>query len=340
MTRHILRATLALLAAVPLAAVLVAAPAAGAQARAYHAPHTAYGQPDLQGFWTNGSQTRLERAPGEPLTFATEAQEQAYARRRTEAWNRAEAAGLGQGVSEWHQDFGPGRIAGRLRTSWIVSPADGQLPWRPEGKARYEAAMAVQNGEAADGPEFRSVLDRCLVAGGGAAGPPIMTPNTAAGRQIVQTRDAVAILSEMNHELRIVHLGGRHAPAALRPWMGDSIGRWEGETLVVETVGFHAQEGFRAQFLISPDARVTERFTRIAPGQILYAFEVDDPANYTAIWKGEMPLNADSGPIYEYACHEGDRDLEEFLSAARRRDAAAPAYFAGARPPARMPGSE
>jgi hypothetical protein len=150
----------------------------------------------------------------------------------------------------------------------------------------------------------------------------MMTPNSAAGRQIVQTRDEVAILSEINHEVRIVRLGARHLPLALRPWMGDSIGHWEGETLVVETVGFHPEEGFRAQFLISPDARVTERFTRLSPSQILYAFEVDDPANYTAVWKGEAPLDADAGPIYEFACHEGDRDLEEFLAAARRRDAA------------------
>jgi hypothetical protein len=105
--------------------------------------------------------------------------------------------------------------------------------------------------------------------------------------------------------------------------MGDSIGHWEGQTLVVETVGFHPEEGYRAQFYLSPDARVTERFTRLSRRQILYAFEVDDPATYTQVWKGEMPLNADTGPIYEYACHEGDRDLEQFLAAARRREAEA-----------------
>ncbi len=301
-----------------------AAPAQAAPAHAakpYRTPRTAYGQPDLQGFWTNGSLTRLERPAGEPLSFATPAEARAYARRRVGDWARGEAAGLGQGVSEWHQDFGLARIAGRLRTSWVVSPADGRLPWRPEGRARFDAANTAQNGEAADGPEFRSVLDRCLVAGGGAAGPPMMTPNTAAGRQIVQTRDHVAILSEMNHELRIVHLGARHLPIQMRPWMGDSIGHWEGQTLVVETVGFHPEEGYRAQFYLSPDARVTERFTRLSRRQILYAFEVDDPATYTQVWKGEMPLNADTGPIYEYACHEGDRDLEQFLAAARRREA-------------------
>jgi len=274
------------------------------------------------GFWTNGSLTRLERPPGEPLSFATAAEEEAYAKRRAAAWQEGEAAGLGQGVSEWHHEYGLARIAGRVRTSFLVSPADGRLPWTPGGKARYDAASAVQGSEAADGPEFRSVLDRCLVGGGGSVGPPMIPPNTAPGRQIVQTKDEVAILSEMNHEVRIVRLNTRHLPLALRPWMGDSIGHWEGETLVVETVGFHPEEGYHGFLMLSPDARVRERFTRVSPTQILYAFEVDDPANYSAVWKGEEPLDADTGPLYEYACHEGDRDLEEFLAAARRRDAA------------------
>jgi len=301
----------------------VATTALAAPPRAYHAPRTAYGQPDLQGFWTNGSLTRLERAPGKPLGFATATEERAYEARRTRAWSDGEAEGLGQGVSEWHHDFGLARIAGRLRTSFIVWPADGRLPWRPQGKARFDAAVAMHNGDASDGPESRSVFDRCLVGGGGAVGPPIMTPNTAAGRQIVQTRDEVAILSEMNHDLRIVRLRAKHQPLALRPWMGDSIGHWEGDDLIVETVGFHPEEGFRGPFLISPNARVLERFRRISPTQILYAFEVDDPVNYTSVWEGEAPFNADTGPLYEYACHEGDRDLEQFLAAARRREAAA-----------------
>jgi len=307
-----------------VAAALAAAACGPAQAaQPYHAPRTAYGQPDLQGFWTNMSLTRLERAAGEPLSFATDAEARAYAARRAAAWRAGEAEGLGQGVSEWHATTDVARIEGRLRTSWIVSPADGRLPWTPAGKARFDAANAAQAGEAADGPEQRTVLDRCLVGGGGAPGPPLLNPNSAGGRQIVQTRDAVAILSEMNHELRIVRLGAQHLPPQVRPWMGDSIGRWEGETLVVETVGFHPLEGYRGQLMLSPDAKVTERFTRLSKGQILYAFTVDDPANYTAVWKGEMPLNADAGPLYEFACHEGDRDLEEFLAAARRRDAAA-----------------
>jgi hypothetical protein len=313
-----------------LAAAAAAFVATAAHAGPYHAPRTAYGRPDLQGFWSNASLTDLERRPGAPLTFATRAEEDAFVRSELAEWRAGEAEGLGQGVSEWHPEFGFARIAGRLRTSWIVSPADGQLPWRPAAHARFKAIVAASGGEAADNPEDRTVFERCLVGGLGSANPPMLNPAVSPGKQIVQTRDEVAILSEMNHDVRIVRLVAQgapgkvvHQPPQLHPWMGDSIGWWEGETLVVETTGFHPLEALRFSMLISQEARVTERFTRVAKDQILYAFEVDDPANYTAVWKGEMPLVADTGPIYEYACHEGDRDVEQFLTAARARDRAA-----------------
>jgi hypothetical protein len=307
-----------------LAAAIWLCAAAAVHAGPYRAPRTAYGQPDLQGFWSNASLTDLERPPGQPLTFATRAEEQTYMTLSAAAWRADEAGGLGQGVSEWHREFSFAHIGGRMRTSWIVSPADGRLPWRPERLAWLKAQQAAQAGEEADGPESRSVFERCLVGGLGSANPPMLNPAVAAVKQIVQTRDEVAILSEMNHDVRIVRLAAGHSlPPQLHPWMGDSVGHWEGETLVVETTGFHPLEAFRGRMLISPAARVTERFTRVARDEILYAFEVDDPATYTAVWKGEMPLVSDSGPIYEYACHEGERDLEVFLSAARRKDAAA-----------------
>jgi hypothetical protein len=301
---------------------LALAACAAAQAAPYRAPRTAYGQPDLQGFWTGASLTQLQRPPGEPLTFASAAEEQRFMARRVSAWKNAEEAGLGQGVSEWHEQYGLARIGGRLRTSWIVSPADGRLPWRPEVAQRIQAKGDEQNSDRADNPESRSAAERCLVGAQGTADPPMLNATVGNGKQIVQTKDEVVILSEMNHDVRIIRLGQAHLPAALTPWLGDSVGRWEGETLVVETVGFHPEEGHRGQgSFLSPQARVTERFTRVAGNQILYAFEVDDPATYTAAWRGEMPLNADTGPIFEYACHEGERDVEEFMSAARRREA-------------------
>jgi hypothetical protein len=120
--------------------------------------------------------------------------------------------------------------------------------------------------------------------------------------------------------VRIVRLGGRHPPASVRLWMGDSIGHWQGATLVVETTNFHAQEQMHGILLKSPDARVTERFSRVAKDQILYEFEVDDPAVYATPWRAQMPLNADTGPIYEFACHEGNYGLTDILAAARRAE--------------------
>jgi hypothetical protein len=310
-----------------IAALAALAAAAGAgHAGPYKVPRNAFGQPDLEGLWSSMSMTRLERPPGAPLTFPTKAQEEAYeAQRRAAIHARRQGDVFGQNESEWQEEFPLARIDGRLRTSWIVSPADGQLPYRPEARQRLAEINAGQ-ATRADGPEDRSVFDRCLAGGAGAAGPPIQNPfTTSGGTQIVQTGGEIAILAEMNHDVRIVRLDARHQPPAMRQWMGDSVGWWEGHTLVVETTHFHPQEGFRAQYLLSPGARVTERFRRVSPTELRYTFEVDDPATYTQPWRGEMPLLADKGPIYEYACHEGNYSLANILQGARQaeRDAQA-----------------
>lgn len=320
--------------AAALAALICAAFAGSAlAAQPWRAPRTVYGQPDLQGFWTNASLTKLERAPATPLTLATPAEEAAYERRMIAAQAQAESGGLGQGASEWHPAFRMARIAGRLRTSFIVSPADGRLPYRPQALARFKALDAAAQLALGDGPEDRTLGDRCLIGGFGSSSPPMMAPAVSAVKQIVQTGSRtggeVAILSEMNHDVRIVRLGGHHPPPNVRLWMGDSIGHWEKATLVVETTNFHPQEQMHGILLKSPDARVTERFTRVAKDQILYEVEVDDPAVYTVPWRAQMPLNADSGPIYEFACHEGNYGLTDILAAARRADAQARAGTAG-----------
>ena len=326
MTRHIARTVLTGLVAALICAGLAAGLAAGVQARPYHAPRTAFGQPDLQGFWTNVSLTKLERAPDTPLTFATPAEERAFERRWVEANARHEADGLGQGVSEWHPAYPMARIAGRLRTSWIISPANGRLPYLPEARARVETLDAAAQLPLADGPEARTPADRCLIGGGGSSGAPLLNPLVAGVKEIVQTRTEIAILTEMNHDVRIVRLSTRRSPARHRPpevrvWMGDSIGWWQGDTLVVETTNFHPQEQYRNALLMSPEARVIERFTRVSKTEILYAFEVDDPATFTAPWRAEMPFLAETAPIYEFACHEGNYGLANILTAARRQDA-------------------
>jgi hypothetical protein len=309
-------------------AILGAALLAGAspcvlQAGPYRAPRTAFGQPDLQGAWTNVSQTALERTPDTPLTFPTRAEERAYEARMDREWAGDESGGLGQGVSEWHPKYRMARIDGRLRTSWIVSPPDGRLPWRPEGRRRWEAITAAAKRDDATDPEVRTASDRCLMGGLGSANPPMHNPPVSAGKLIVQTATEVAILSEMNHDVRIIRLGARHLPKTVRVWMGDSIGHWEGDTLVVETTNFRAEEGWRNPFMISSDAHVTERFTRVSPSELRYGFEVDDPATYTQVWRGEMPFLADKSPIYEFACHEGNYGLTDILTVARHAEAAA-----------------
>lgn len=299
-----------------IAALTTVADGGLSQAGAYRAPRNVYGQPDLEGTWSSMSNTRLERPPGAPLTFSTRAQEETYeAEQRVAVKSRRDADLLGGRDSEWQAEFPLARIDGRLRTSWIVSPADGLLPYRPE--ARRRAAEMIS--DRADGPEDRGTTERCLVGGQGAAGPPIQNPTTTSGgTRIIQTRTEVAILAEMNHDVRIVRLKARHQASVVRQWMGDAIGWWEGDTLVVETTNFHPQETDHARYLISPDARVTERFRRVSPTELRYEFEVDDPANYTAVWRGEMPLLADKGQIYEYACHEGNYGLANILTGARQ----------------------
>ncbi len=327
--RRIIATALAFAAAVALAAPAQAAPP---HAAPYRAPRTADGQPDLQGLWTTLSATSLQREPGAPLTFATRAQERAYETNRMADIARGEAGGLGQGASEWHPAYGMARLDGKLRTSWIVSPADGRLPYRPEALARFQTLGAAAADSVAN-PEDRPPTDRCLLGGFASATPPMMNPPVAAGKQIVQTATEVAILSEMNHDLRIIRLAGppgrgkarkaqpaapTHLPPNVRVWLGDSIGHWEGETLVVETTNFHEQETFRGPlYIISAAARVTERFTRTARDEIRYAFEVDDPATYTTPWRGEMPLHPDKGPIFEFACHEGNYSMPLMLQIAR-----------------------
>lgn len=304
-------------------AVSVPAGYAWAEPLPYRAPRTAFGAPDLQGYWTNVSRTGLERQPGTPLTFATRAEEAAFEAAVQAEWVKAENAGLGMGVSEWHPELPMARIDGRLRTSWIVSPADGRLPWRPGALARYTAMNQAQMAGPSEGPEARTPFDRCLMAGLGSGGPPFINPSVAGGKQIVQTPGEVAILTEMNHELRIVRIGGGHPPRTVRVWMGDSIGRWEGQTLVVETTNFHPQETNRGTFMFSPEAKVTERFSRVARDELRYVFEVDDPATYTQVWRAEMLFRPEPSAIYEYACHEGNYSMEGILRGARRDEAAA-----------------
>ena len=227
-------------------------------------------------------------------------------------------------------------VDGQKRTSLIVDPADGRVPpMKPEARDRNIALRARQvspdaaEGAAAgpagtyDGPEARPLAERCLLGFGSTSGPPTL-PNYFYNnlKQIVQTRDTLMILNEMVHDARIIRIGGTHMPASIRRWMGDSIGRWEGDTLVVETTNFTNKTQFRGS---GENLRVVERFTRTADGNLLYRFTVEDPSTWDRPWTGEYPWMATSEPMYEYACHEGNYALGGVLRGARLIEAEAAA---------------
>ena len=218
------------------------------------------------------------------------------------------------------------RIDGQMRTSWIVEPADGRIPFTDEGRKAAKAARA----DTLNDPEGRPTEERCLTAIGSPEGPPMMNTAFNAHYQILQTRSFVVIQIEMNHDVRIIRLGdSTHLPETIRPWIGDSVGWWEGDSLVVETTNFDPDSAHVSSlgggFVWSAKGKLTERFTRTAEDRILYAFSVDDPVNFKQPWRAEMPMRAAKGPIYEYACHEGNYSLPNVLAGARHEERAAAA---------------
>ena len=287
-----------------------------ASAAGYRVPRTPWGAPNVQGLWSNLSLTRLERAPGVPAKIPKGADIAAIEKTVLETITPNDPLG-GRESENW----APVHLAvmdGELRTSWIDSTLDGRIPYRPETAKRLAAirAAAFTN---FDGPESRNTSERCMTPSFSAGSPPLQNSPYAANYQIVQTRDAVVIVSEIDNEARVVRLNAAHDPPSLRRrWIGDSVGHWEKDTLVIETVGFRGEEAYRAPvFYIGADAKVTERFTRVSPTEIRYAFTVDDPQTYTEVWRGEMPFRATQGPMYEYACHEGNYSLAGVLEGAR-----------------------
>ena len=215
------------------------------------------------------------------------------------------------------------QINGEYRSSILTYPEDGKLPrkWISWG---LEAPSIYRMFTRANHPEQRSLGERCLVGFGSSGGPPMLNVLYNNHYQIVQSPGYVMILVEMVHDARIIRLEGSPLPDHVRPWLGDSIGHWEGNTLVVKTKNHHLQQRFRAairhQILITEDAEVTERFTRTSVDEILYEFSVEDEAAYKDVWKGEMPLRRAEGNIYEYACHEGNYSMANILAGAREEE--------------------
>jgi len=302
----------------------------------YQAPRTAYGVPDLQGMWTNASVTSLERDDtfkGKATMTLAEAavfEHNTMFAKLTEADAKpsdpktiATVAADPGGYNAFWLDPGTklAVINGEVRTSFIVDPANGKIPYTPAGLKAFAAARASMN---FDGPESRALGERCLVGFGSTSGPPMLPDVYNNNYQIVQTPDAVMIQVEMVHDARVIRINGKHLPKNITPWLGDSIGHWEGDTLVVETTnlnpGQKAHYGIKQRFYLPPTGKVTESFTRVAADQILYQFTVEDGEAYTQPWKAEVPLHATQDHIYEYACHEGNYALPGILAGAREQE--------------------
>jgi hypothetical protein len=295
-------------------------------------PRTPDGQPDFQGSWSTATLTPLERpAQFAGKEFLTEQEAADYAKRTLEQVNSDRRDGgaeadLSRNYNEFWRDRGTSVVVTR-RTSLIVDPPDGKVPPLTPEAQRKRAAMEAGVGEPATvsksrpqrlpaGPEDMPLRIRCVSRDL----PMIPTPNNNF-LQIVQSAGYVAILQEMMHEVRIIPLDRKtHVDPRIRGYMGDSLGRWEGSTLVIDTTNFIGTDNF---YGADEAMHLTERLTRIDPNTILYQFTVDDPTAFTKPWSGEMSMTKTDQPVEEYACHEGNYSMESILSGARAAEKSA-----------------
>jgi hypothetical protein len=298
--------------------------------KSWSVPRTPDGKPDLQGVWTNATITPMERPQNlAGKTTLTDAEAKAYEKANNEELVKqdgqsdgpliaaAGSSGTG-GYNVLFVDRGTelARVDGVKRTSLIIDPPDGKVPAiTPEARQRNAAAMRSFNNY--DSVKTRPLSERCIIGFGSTSGPPMLPVLYNNNYQIVQTPDHVMILVEMVHDARIIRMNGTHAPATVRQWFGDSIGHWEGDTLVVDTTNFTDSTRFRGS---SENLHVVERFSRVGPNAILYKVTIDDPATFAKAWTMEYPFVATKGPVYEYACHEGNYAMTDILGGARKAE--------------------
>ena len=295
--------------------VLAAVSTVSAQHARPRARKAADGHPDLQGVWDFAQLTPFER-PGEFADKDAISDDEAaeFANRRIETTNKdrrdgGAAADVERAYNDFWWDFGT-RIA--KQRSLVVDPPDGRVPPITDGA---RARLAARRGKF-DNPEERPLAERCIL--GFNSGPPMVPSAYNNNVQIVQTPTSVAIVNEMIHSARLVDMTGRpHLPPSMRFLTGDSIGRWEGDTLVVDTTNFSIEGGFRGA---STNLHLVERFTRTAADALRYEFTVDDPSTWARKWSVSMPMVRADEPMYEYACHEGNYALEDVLKGARFAD--------------------
>ena len=335
-------------------------PAQQAQQETWTVPRTADGHPDLSGRYDTATLTPLQRPRelGNKLFLTAEEARAIATKERLLAEELGAQSDPDRDAPPEGGDGSPSpygnvggynffwidrgtdafELDGRFRTSIIVDPPDGRWPtMTPEAEKRvaarrelYKENLGDNQGEAwwleidgpgpYDNPEQRALGERCLLGFGSTSGPPSLPVLYNNIKRIVQTKDYVMILIEMVHDARIIRLNQEHAPQEIRKWMGDSVGHWEGDTLVVDTTNFVDTP---ALFYATEGLHVTERFTRIDENAILYQFTVEDPAVWTKPWSGEYPWVTTDAPLYEYACHEANYSFEGILRGARLLEAEA-----------------
>ncbi len=347
---------------------------------AYHAPRLSDGHPDIGGYWSNATLTKLERdtklGDRKAYTEAEVRDIEGTNAARTASFNAPTDPTLGANTPDQCQSGSRGaacgynagwtdpgdkimRVGGEPRTSLITYPANGRVP-APKSGARVArgpvggagegedagppaarggggggrggagAGGGAARGGQYDNPEQAGLAMRCIMSFGRSSGPIMLSQLYNNNYQFVQTRDTIAIWVEMVHDVRIVHLNGKHRTDGVRPYMGDSIGHWEGDTLVVETTNFPSSTNLNGS---SANLTMVEKFTRTAPNRLLYQFEARDPTLWDQPWGGEYEFVRSPG-IYEYACHEGNYALEDVLAGARTDERNAAATRASATPAA------
>lgn len=290
-------------------------------ARTSAAPRTPDGKPDLTGVYTNASVVPLERPKDlGSKEFFTKEEADAYAAKalaRTEVVAPGTYGDVHYSMAQFGLEKGQSKVAGNIRTSLIVGPEGRVPPLLPAAAARQAARQAANRGHEFDGPENRGLAERCLLWG--SEGPPMLPEGYNSNLQIVQGEGYVAIEQEMIHDVRIIPTDGRpHLPADVHQWFGDSVGHWEGNTLVVDTTNFSDKTAFRGS---GENLHVVERFTRTDADTVKYEFTVSDPSTWEKSWSGEVLMSKIDGPIFEYACTEGNYGMRNNLSGARADEA-------------------
>lgn len=281
---------------------------AAQQDEPYSVPRTEHGHPDFQGVWMVGSYTPLERPDGvESLIVPPEQAAGFVAAGRAQIPEVADPDFVLHGIDQLSM------VRGEYRSSVIVQPEDGKIPYTVVGLELVDWAL-IRDEQLFDHPEQRPRIERCL---GGSGNPPMRIFPVYIPRQIVQNRDHVMIYTEDPSAVRIIQLGGSQLPQALRSVNGNSTGHWEGDTLVIQTTHFRADDPARLNFgravLIGEDSYVLERFTRVSESQLLYQYTIEDPTFYTESWSGEFPFDWFDGNTYEYSCHEGNYSMAGML---------------------------